>query len=245
MKISVSLLAYNEGESIAQTIDKSYKALTELGYDFELWIMDNHSTDNTVQVLESLFKTYPKLRHFRQKENVGYAMNSLSSFKVPQADILVTLDGDGQFDVKDVKSMVASINQGNDLVVGWRVKRNDPIDRVIMNKVFNKITQWILSCKLHDLNCGYRAMTKKAADLISVRYKEKFVGPEVFARACQYKMKVSEVPVAHYERTAGASVFSGNKIASIINMLKYLWKLRQEIKHENVLTHSLVNETFK
>lgn len=245
MKISVSLLAYNEGQSIETTIRKSYQTLSQLGLDFELWIMDNHSTDNTEQLMSQLMPNFPRLKHYRQKENIGYAMNSLSSFKVPNADIYVTLDGDGQFSVSDIPKMIEKIKQGYDLVVGWRVNRNDPIDRLIINKVFNKITQFILKNNLHDLNCGFRALSKKAAQCVEVRYKEKFVGPEVYARVCQYKLKTAEVEVAHFERIAGVSVFAGNKIASIINMLKYLWKLRQEVKNETVPHQLVSNELSK
>ncbi|HEY8272110.1 MAG TPA: glycosyltransferase family 2 protein [Pseudobdellovibrionaceae bacterium] len=231
MKVALSLLVYNEGESIEQTILRIYNDLKILNDDFELWIMDNHSTDKTLEILERLKLQLPQLRHFRQSENVGYAMNTLSSFKEPKADIYVTMDGDGQFTAKDLAKMIDKLKEeAADIVVGWRVKRNDPLDRIIMNRGFTWVTQTLLGCKLHDLNCGYRVMTKKAADLISVKFKEKFVGPEIYARACQHNLRMVETPVDHFPRIAGESVYTGSKISSVLKMISYLWTLRTEIK---------------
>jgi glycosyltransferase involved in cell wall biosynthesis len=230
MKVALSLLVYNEGESIEQTVLRTYNELTALKLDFELWIMDNHSTDNTPQILERLMSTLPRLKHFRQAENVGYAMNTLSSFKVPSADVYATMDGDGQFTGNDLVPMIQKLTSGADIVVGWRVKRNDPIDRIIMNRGFTWVTQTLLRCKLNDLNCGYRVMNKKSAELINIEYKEKFVGPEIYARACQNSLIMTEIPVNHFPRIAGESVYTGSKISSVIKMIKYLWQLRLEIK---------------
>ncbi len=241
MKVIVSLLSYNEAESIGQTVSEGYQILEKTGLDFELWVFDNHSSDSTPQIMSELQKTLPRLRSYRQSQNVGYAGSTLSSMKVPVGDIYVTLDGDGQFSLADVPKMIVPLSHGFDIVVGWRVQRNDPWDRLIMNWGFNFVSKLILNCKIHDLNCGYRAINKKAANLITVAYKEKFVGPEIFARAIQNGLRVTQTPVAHFERRAGVSVYSGDKLASVLRMLGYLFKLRKVThqKSEAVLVGSV------
>lgn len=232
MKVCVSLLVYNEAQTLKNTIEKSYAELDESGLDYELWIFDNHSTDNTPALMKELMSSRPNLKHYRQPVNVGYAMSSQSSFKVPKADVYMTIDGDGQYKMDQVREFAEIVERGeSDIVFGWRVKRQDPADRLLMSQFFNFFAKLILPSELHDMNCGYRAMSAKAAELVDVKHRLKFVGPEIFARAQQNGLRIGEREVRHYPRLAGESVY-GNwylKMMSAISMLKYLATLRFDV----------------
>lgn len=232
MSISVALVVFNEGDTLGNTITRGYAALEKTGLDFELWVFDNCSTDNTVELMNSLLPQLPRLRFHRQPRNLGYAGSSATTWSVPEADYLSLVDGDGQYDLTDVKKAFdILIQEQSDIVFGYRVKRQDPFSRVLMSKVFNWISRFLLRSPLHDMNCGFRIMTSAAAKKIHIQHKLNFVGPEVYARSVQNNLKFSEVKVQHFPRRGGVSVYSTpmKTLQSVIKMIQYLLILRRDL----------------
>jgi dolichol-phosphate mannosyltransferase len=230
-KIAVSLLVYNEGASIVRTVKAGYQNLEQLGIDFELWVIDNHSEDNTQTDVQNLINHYPRLKYLRHPYNIGYSLSTLSSFKKPSADIFVTVDGDGQYNLTDISILLKEIEKGNDLVYAIRVKRQDPFIRKLMSFVFNLISNPLLQTGLTDLNCGFRAMTKEAAQAIQIYNQIIFVGPEIYVRAKTSNLKITEVPVRHFPRPAGRGSFAGpiQIIKFSYLMMCYIWQMRKEL----------------
>lgn len=237
-KLVVSLLAYNEAETLEQTIRQGYSDLINLGYNFELWLFDNRSTDATKEICERLATELPQFKYFQQPENIGYAFSTLTTFKIPQADVYVTIDGDGQYTFNDIPTLVAKLAEGSDLVYANREVRNDPMPRIIMSYVFNIITKILLKTNIRDLNCGFRAMTSQAAHELNIYYQLNFVGPEIYVRAKQKNFKIADVSVLHFSRRGGLSVYTGlpTILKNVCKMLNYIFSLRNEMncgKHPN------------
>lgn len=234
-RVSVSLLVYNEGEGLKQNVESGYKQLQNTGLDFDMWVFDNHSEDNTVDIMNDLLDKYPNLYHYRQPQNIGYALSTLSSMKIPQTDIIVTVDGDAQYNLEDVKLLVDKVESKEyDIVFAVRHDRKDPFLRCLISGVFNKLSKFILSSRVRDLNCGFRVMSKETSEKIEVYNPITFVGPEIFVRASLLKLKIGDQNVRHFPRMAGQSVFEGFPVMmrNSWKMFKYLLQLKMEMKEK-------------
>jgi len=111
-KISVSLLVFNEKHNLEKTIIKAYKELEKLYLEFELWVFDNCSNDGTDVLVNSLLKKYKNLRYYKQEKNFGYAINCQTALKLPVSDYKFVIDGDGQYDLEDVKECIEILDSG-------------------------------------------------------------------------------------------------------------------------------------
>ena len=231
-KISVSLLVFNEKYNLEKTISKAYEELEKLSFEFELWIVDNHSDDGTDILLNSLLKKYKNLRYYRQEKNFGYSVNFQTALKLPVSDYKFVIDGDGQYDVEDVKECIKILDSGYDILIGIRKPRKDPRIRIFMSLVLKFLSKIILGSNLKDINAGFRCMTKETANKINIKYKYNFVNPEIFTLAVLKKLKIAEKIIKHHPRAGGRSELSGikNLIYNSLLMIKYMINLKNDIK---------------
>ena len=231
-KISVSLLVFNEKHNLEKTIIKAYKELEKLYLEFELWIFDNCSNDGTDVLVNSLLIKYKNLRYYKQEKNFGYAINFQTALKLPVSDYKFIIDGDGQYDLEDVKECIEILDSGYDILVGIRKPRKDPKIRIFMTLVLKFLSKIILESNLKDINAGFRCMTKETANKINIKYKYNFVNPEIFALAVIKKLKITEKIIKHHPRVGGRSELSGikNIIFNALRMIKYMFDLKNDIK---------------
>ena len=231
-KISVSLLVYNERHNLEENITKAYKELEKLDLEFELWIFDNKSSDGTELLVNSLQKKYNNLKYFQQDRNLGYSGNLQSALKIPVSDYNFIIDGDGQYDLEDVKECIEIIDKGNDIVFGVRKARKDPKIRIFMSLVLKFLSKIILKSSLKDINVGFRCMTKESANKIKLKYNYNFAGPEIFALSLIHNLKIAEKNIIHHPRKGGRSELSGikNLTFNSLLMIKYMLDLRNDIK---------------
>ena len=231
-KISVSLLVFNEKHNLEKTIIKAYKELEKLYLEFELWIFDNCSNDGTDVLVNSLLKKYKNLRYYKQEKNFGYAINCQTALKLPVSDYKFVIDGDGQYDLEDVKECIEILDSGYDILMGIRKPRKDPKFRIFMTLVLKFLSKIILGSNLEDINVGFRCMTKEAANKINLKYKYNFAGPEIFALSVMKKLKIAEKLIKHHPREGGRSELSGikNLTYNSLLMVKYMIDLKNDIK---------------
>ena len=131
-KISVGFLVFNENESLKQTILKAHSSLKRFSNDFEICVFDNNSSDGTSKTVEDLCKEINELVLFKQSKNIGYAQNLHSAISNMNANFIFVIDGDGQYDVDDVKDSIRLLEK-NDVIFGVRKPRQDPILRILMS----------------------------------------------------------------------------------------------------------------
>ena len=231
-KISVSLLVFNEKYNLEKTISEAYEELEKLSFEFELWIVDNHSDDGTDMLLNSLLKKYKNLRYYRQEKNFGYSVNFQTALKLPVSDYKFVIDGDGQYDLEDVKECVKILDGGYDILIGIRKPRKDPKIRIFATLILKFLSRIILGSNLQDINIGFRCITREAANKINLKYKYNFVGPEIFALSVIKKLKITEKIVKHRSREVGRSQLSGIKNLAYhsLLMIKYMIDLKNDIK---------------
>jgi glycosyltransferase involved in cell wall biosynthesis len=155
--ISVVVPVHDEEDSVEPLLDELRAALDPLGTEWEVLFVDDGSTDETFGALTRLHDREPGIRIVRLRRNFGKAAALAAGFAEAAGDVVVTIDGDLQDDPAEIPRLLAKLDEGFDLVSGWKTRRRDPLRRRIVSRIFNSVTGRISGLRLHDLNCGLKA----------------------------------------------------------------------------------------
>tara|TARA_B100001093_G_C26754989_1_gene982946 strand:- start:372 stop:1385 length:1014 start_codon:yes stop_codon:yes gene_type:complete len=204
--ISIIVPAYNEADNIKELVERIDGIFQkEINESYELLIIDDGSTDGTVEKLEHLSEQYPSLKPTYFARNYGQSTAMQAGFDQAQGEIIITMDGDLQNDPSDIKKMLEKLESENvDMVSGWRKKRHDYFLRVFLSKIANKIICKISGLELHDFGCSlkvYRASIIKRIRLYGELHR--FIP----ALVKEVGGKIIEVEVNHHSRKAGVSKY--------------------------------------
>ena len=200
--ISVIVPVHDEERSVALLHDELASALGQLDEPWEVVFVDDGSTDGTFSALTRLHAAHDNVRVVRLRRNFGKATALQAGFGEAQGDVVVTIDGDLQDDPAEIPRLLAKLEEGFDLVSGWKTKRRDPLTRRIPSRIFNAVTGRLSGLRLHDLNCGlkaYRADVVKGMQIYGELHR--FI--PVLAHYRGYR--VAELPVNHRPREHGRS----------------------------------------
>jgi len=156
--LSVIVPAYNEAESLPELVDWVDRVVKAHHIDAEIWIMDDGSTDETWEVVQSLKNKYSIVRGVKFRRNYGKAAALQTGFNAAAGSVVITMDADLQDSPDEIPELYKMIKSGKyDLVSGWKKKRYDPISKTIPTKLFNSATRSLSGIQLHDFNCGLKA----------------------------------------------------------------------------------------
>jgi glycosyltransferase involved in cell wall biosynthesis len=200
--ISVVIPVRNEERSVALLVDELESALQPLGVEWEAIFVDDGSTDGTYAALTRLHAARSDVRAVRLRRNFGKAAALGAGFAHATGDVIVTLDGDLQDDPAEIPHLLAKLEEGFDLVSGWKTRRRDPLRRRVLSRVFNTVTRWISGVRLHDMNCGlkaYRADVVRGLRLYGELHR--FIPVLAHHRG----FRIAELPVNHRPREHGRS----------------------------------------
>ncbi|HWN22658.1 MAG TPA: glycosyltransferase family 2 protein [Gaiellaceae bacterium] len=200
--ISVVIPVHNEERSVALLLDELGSALEPLGRPWEAVFVDDGSDDGTFSALTRLHAAADNVRVVRLRRNFGKAAALQAGFEAAQGDVVVTIDGDLQDDPTEIPRLLAKLDEGFDLVSGWKTKRRDPWSRRIPSKVFNVVTGRLSGLRLHDLNCGLKAYRTEVLGGLRI-YGELHRFIPVLAHYRGFR--VAELPVNHRPREHGRS----------------------------------------
>jgi glycosyltransferase involved in cell wall biosynthesis len=200
--ISVVVPVHNEERSVALLVDELGSALQPLGPAWETVFVDDGSTDGTFAALTRLHAARDDVVVVRLRRNFGKAAALAAGFARARGDVIVTIDGDLQDDPAEIPRLLVKLDEGFDLVSGWKTGRRDPLRRRILSRVFNAVTRWISGVRLHDMNSGlkaYRAEVIRGLPLYGELHR--FI--PVLAHHRGYR--IAELPVNHRPREHGRS----------------------------------------
>jgi len=156
--LSIIVPAYNEAESLPELVDWVDRVVKAHHIDAEIWIMDDGSTDETWEVVQSLKNKYSIVRGVKFRRNYGKAAALQTGFNAAAGSVVITMDADLQDSPDEIPELYKMIKSGKyDLVSGWKKKRYDPISKTIPTKLFNSATRSLSGIQLHDFNCGLKA----------------------------------------------------------------------------------------
>ena len=200
--ISVVIPVYNEERSVALLFDEIGSALQPLGRPWEAVFVDDGSGDGTFAALTRLHAAAENVRIVRLRRNFGKAAALQAGFEEARGEVVVTIDGDLQDDPAEIPRLLAKLDEGFDLVSGWKTRRRDPLRRRIPSRIFNWVTGRISGLRLHDLNCGLKAYRAEVLSGLRI-YGELHRYIPVLAHYRGFR--VAELPVNHRPREHGRS----------------------------------------
>ena len=205
--LSIVIPVYNEEESIYELYFNLIEVLNN--YDHEIIFIDDGSTDKTFSKINELMKVNLNIFCRSFKINQGKAAALMSGFAMTDGDIIITMDGDLQDDPKEIPKFIEMINEGYDMVSGWKFKRNDPITKTLPSKFFNWLTRKLTKVNIHDSNCGFKAYKKEVVKNLNI-YGELH---RYIPALVNYKgYKIGEVKVEHHARKFGKSKYGFERL---------------------------------
>jgi glycosyltransferase involved in cell wall biosynthesis len=200
--ISVVVPVYDEELTLAALYDELEAALEPLGTSWEVVYVDDGSSDGSFAALTRLHAAHGNVRVVRLRRNFGKATALAAGFAQARGDAVVTIDADLQDDPAEIPRLLAKLDEGFDLVSGWKAKRRDPWLRRAFSRVFNAATSRVSGLRLHDLNCGLKAYRAEALEGLRI-YGELHRFLPVLAHYRGFR--VAELPVNHRQRVHGRS----------------------------------------
>ena len=200
--ISVVVPVHEEERTVALLYEELQSALEPVGQPWEAVFVDDGSTDGSFSALTRLHNAHGNVRVVRFRRNFGKAAALAAGFANAQGDVVVTIDADLQDDPAEIPRLLAKLDEGFDLVSGWKTHRRDPITRRALSKIFNWVTGRVSGLRLHDLNCGLKAYRAEVVQGLRL-YGELHRFIPVLAHYRGYR--VAEIPVNHRPREHGRS----------------------------------------
>lgn len=212
--ISVVVPVYNEEENVRECYAEIKEVLESFGREYEILFVDDGSKDSTLKELASISSSDRRVRAIEFRKNFGQTAAMAAGLDFSQYSVVVTMDGDLQNDPREIPQMVAKLEEGYDLVAGWRKNRQD---KFINRKLPSMIANWIISkstnVQLHDYGCSLKVMTSEIAKGIKL-YGEmhRFIP----ALAAEMGADIVEVPVNHRARRFGTTKYGISRTIRVV-----------------------------
>jgi glycosyltransferase involved in cell wall biosynthesis len=210
--VSIILPVYNEAENLRVLLPVLWETLEALDLCYEIVVVDDGSTDETSTVLREL--TRSKLRVVRLRRNTGQTAAFMAGIRFSNGEVLISMDGDLQNDPADIAQLLTKLDEGFDVVSGWRAQRRDaPIRRNLLSRVANKFISLVSGVHLHDYGCSLKAYRRNALEGVHL-YGEmhRFIPIYAYWNGA----RVAEVPVKHHRRRNGVSKYGLERIPKVI-----------------------------
>jgi glycosyltransferase involved in cell wall biosynthesis len=207
MDISVVIPLFNEEESLPELAQWIEKVMNDNNFSYEIIMVDDGSKDNSWRVIESLQKKNRGIKGIKFRRNYGKSAALYCGFEEAQGNVVITMDADLQDSPDEIPELYRMIvEDGFDLVSGWKKKRYDPVlTKNLPSKLYNRTVRCMTGIKLHDMNCGLKSYRKNVIKSIEV-YGEMHRYIPVLAKWAGYK-KIGEKIVVHSERKYGVTKF--------------------------------------
>ncbi|MBI3934845.1 MAG: glycosyltransferase family 2 protein [Acidobacteria bacterium] len=206
--ISAVFPAYNDAPTIGGLVEQTFTLLKSTGRDFEIVVVDDGSTDSTGDVLEQCKSRYGEtLRSIRHPVNRGYGGALRSGFAAATKELVFYTDGDGQYDPAELPLLLERLTPSIGLVNGCKIKRHDPLYRIVVGKTYNLFVRIVFRLKVRDVDCDFRLIRRALLQQARLESNSGVICVEIINSLQRLGCQMTEVPVHHYPRRAGRSQF--------------------------------------
>lgn len=216
--------AYNDSGTIASMVvvaDMTLRGLTE---DYEIIVVNDGSPDHCGDILSELQTRYPRLRVVTHPKNRGYGAALRSGFANAAKDLIFYTDGDAQYDPRELAALYAGLADDVDMVNGYKIHRNDPINRKIIGAIYNQVVKIGFGLRLRDVDCDFRLMRREIFDVVHLKSDSGVICVEMIKCIQDAGFRVAQVPVHHYHRAFGISqIFNFRRLVRVAIDLIRLW----------------------
>ncbi len=207
--LSVVVPLFNEAESLHELYEALDGVLSLYGDHGELIFVDDGSTDDSFEVLRALRDKDGRMKIVQLRANRGKAAALAAGFREASGETIVTLDADLQDDPKEIPKLLARLEEGYDLVSGWKARRQDPWSRRFLSAIFNRVTAFLTGLRIHDFNCGLKAYRRAVINELKLHGElHRFIP----ALASWRGFRVAEIEVQHRPRRYGHSKYGMERI---------------------------------
>jgi glycosyltransferase involved in cell wall biosynthesis len=226
-RLSYFFPAHNEEANLAGLVEEALGTLPELADTFEIIAVNDGSTDRTAEVADGLAATHPDVvRAVHHPVNLGYGAALRTGLGAARYELVAFTDGDRQFKVVDVGRLTERMAAADapDVVVGFRIKRADPIIRTIYARLYRLANRLFFGLRVTDVDCACKLFRREALEGLRVESGGAFFSAELLIKLQAAGRSVAEVGVPHYPRTAGSA--TGAKPSVVFRAVKDFWNLR-------------------
>ncbi len=203
--ISFVIPVYNESESLKELYRQINENVEKTGNDYEILFVNDGSTDNSPEVIRELHEKDERVHLISFRKNFGKSPALQAGFRNVKGDIVITMDSDLQDDPREIPRFIEKIHEGYDVVSGWKFNRQDPAEKKLPSKLFNKVTCMQSGITLHDFDCGFKAYRREVIDNIDL-YGEMHRYIPILAWRKGFN-KITEIKVHHNKRQFGHSKY--------------------------------------
>ena len=228
MELSLVIPVYNEAESLPILHEEIVHTLRAVAVPYEIIFVDDGSTDTSWAVISTLAQEDPHVRGIRFRRNFGKAAALTAGFRAARGRTVITLDADLQDDPAEIPRFLETLEQGWDVVSGWKYPRRDPWTKTVPSRIFNWATRTLTGVNLHDFNCGfkaYRAQVVREVRIYGMLYRY------IAVLAHWRGFRVTEIKVHHRPRKYGQSKFGVGRFAvglfdliTVLFLTQYTWR---------------------
>ncbi len=204
MKLLSFVISVLNEEATIETLCREIKENIPAGYDYQIVLVDDGSGDGSFDVMKNLAEADKNIQVVKFQRNFGKSAAIQKGFELANGEIVFTLDADLQDNPKELPKFLAKLDEGYDMVSGWKKRRFDPLGKTLPSKLFNFVVSKFFKMKLHDYNCGFKAYKKKVVDSLNI-YGELHRYIPVLAKANGFSC--GEVIVEHRKREHGKSKY--------------------------------------
>ncbi len=212
--LSVIIPVYNEREAIGPLCEKATEVLRTMNEPWEILLVNDGSTDGTEEVLDEIALANPEVKVLHFRRNFGQTAAMMAGFDYARGDVIIPMDGDYQNDPEDIPKMVAKLNDGYDVVSGWRKDRRDnAIKRNLPSILANKLISFVSGVELHDFGCSLKAYRKDVIDGVRL-YGEMHRFLPIYTS--WHGAKITEEVVNHFKRKTGKSKYGLERVMKVL-----------------------------
>ena len=231
LSVSVVVPLFNERETLPTLHERIRAALAPIGVPFEVILVDDGSRDGSAAAIRDIVGGDPCTRAIILRRNFGKAAALAAGFEAARGDVIITMDADLQDDPAEIPRFLEQLENGFDLVSGWKRHRQDPFGKVVASRLFNLATRVLTGGSLHDINCGFKAYRREVVQDIRL-YGElhRFIPALASARG----FSVGELEVVHHPRRHGESKYRFHRyLRGLIDLVTvhFLMKFRTRPAH--------------
>lgn len=221
--LTVFFPAFNEEDIIEKTVTDALAVCAPLAADLEVVVVDDGSADQTALIVERMAAADPRVRVIRHERNRGYGAALRSGFAGARKELVFFSDADGQFDLRELPGSLAMLEDAP-VVVGYRIKRNDPPHRIFIAKTYKLIVRMVFGLRIRDIDCAFKLFRRDVFEGLTLESNGAFISSELLIKLRRRGVLIVERGVNHYPRTTGESKGAG--VGVILKTIRDILRLR-------------------
>ncbi len=225
--VSAFFPCYNDALSIGKMVRDVHLGLEGAVEDFEVIVVNDGSSDNSLEVLHELATEFPRLRIVDHEVNRGYGGALLSGFAASTKQWVFYTDGDAQYDAAEIVRCIAAVRVDTDVVQGFKIGRGDPLHRKVIGRTYHHLVKLFFRLRVRDTDCDFRLIRQMVLDKVTLRSTTGVICVEMMCSFQRVGARFVQVGVSHYERPHGKSQFFRLPAIgrSAVQLLQLWWRL--------------------